>query len=70
MFGLQYTPQELAAMKANNERAALEAQRMNTGLNIAQNLSPMGSFGFLLGTLGGRLANNYFQNRDYEIFSL
>ena len=30
---------------------------------MAQNLSPMGSFGFLLGNIGGRLLNNYYDDK-------
>ena len=60
---LRYTPQEIESMKANNERAqnqaAINAQNLSLGLNIAQNLNPLGGLGFLLGNLGGQMYNNY-----------
>lgn len=71
---LNFTPNEISAMKAYNERAAMEAQaranNMNAGLAVANNLGPRGGLGFLLGNLGGNFAGfrlgDYLRARDEE----
>lgn len=61
------TPQDINAIKADTERqqtqGVLDLSSMNAGLNLAHNLSPMGNLGFLLGTVGGRLLNNYYDKK-------
>lgn len=61
------TPAEIAARLSNNQRlmndAAIENQNVNMGLNIAQ-LGNSGSLGFLLGSLGGQMYQNYRQRGD------
>lgn len=56
---LQYTPQEIAAMKSKLDAVTPYHQGMGIGLNVAQNLSPSASFGFLLGNILGNRINNY-----------
>ena len=65
-----YTPQEILARQSNNQRLEsltnIGNAGMGIGLNVAQNLGPLGSLGFLLGNLGGRAYNNYRERRDQE----
>lgn len=62
-----YTPQEIAAMKAVDERNQTQAnvsqQGITSGLNVA-NLGTWGSLGFLLGNLGGNWYQNYKARRE------
>ena len=62
-----YTPQEINSMKAEIDRrqtqGLMDLNAMNFGSNLAQNLNPSSSFGFLLGNIGGRMLNNYFDNQ-------
>lgn len=72
MFGYfdipRLTPQDINAIKADTERrqaqGILDLNSINAGANLVQNLSPMGNLGFLLGTVGGRLLNNYYDDQQ------
>lgn len=61
-----YTPAEILAIRANNERlqneAAIGNHGMQLGLNVAQ-LPADNGFGFLLGNILGRGLNNYLENK-------
>lgn len=63
------TLDELLRMKAQIEdsqkNAMIQNQNLNTVADITKNLSPWGSLGIALGTLGGNMAARYFNNQ-YE----
>ena len=60
---LQYTPQEIAAMKSRIDAAEPYQAGMGLGLNVAQNLSPSAGLGFVLGNILGSRLNNYLDEQ-------
>lgn len=63
-----YTPQELTQIQQilaqRYQNAALQNQNMNTVASMTKNLSPAANLGIALGTLGGRLMAQNWNNRN------